>query len=94
MAYEQVEAYVQPSAESVSLVNEWFSENGITTTPLTPTGDWLEFSIPVSKANEMLGAEFSIFTHTETGHQSTLTMSYSIPANLEGHLDLIHPTIT
>ena len=89
-----MEAFVAPSSESVSLVQQWLAANDITAKTISPAGDWLQFSIPVSQANTLLQAEFTIFNHAETGTQLTRTLSYSIPVELQGHVDLIHPTIT
>ncbi len=50
--------------------------------------------VPVSKANELFDADFSVYTHDETGTEAVRTLSYSIPAELQGHLDLVHPTVT
>ena len=54
----------------------------------------MAFEVPVSKANELFDADFSVYTHEQTGLEVIRTMSYSIPADLQGHLDLVHPTIT
>ena len=76
-------------------MNEWLASNGITgAQSISPAGDWLSFSIPVSKANEMLAANFAVFTNTDSGNQLVRTLSYSIPAELKGHLDFVHPTTT
>ena len=83
-----------PTEETTSAVTAWLAEHDVTATPLTPAGDWVGFTVPVSKANEMLDADFSVFTHDETGKEAIRTLSYSIPAELQGHLDLVHPTIT
>ncbi|OJT13117.1 Tripeptidyl-peptidase sed3 [Trametes pubescens] len=91
---EEVEKFVAPSADSVAAVNAWFAENGITAKTVSPAGDWLSFSIPVSQANDLLDADFSVFTHQETGQTSIRTLAYSIPADLKEHVDLVHPTIT
>ncbi|KAH9855486.1 family S53 protease [Lenzites betulinus] len=91
---EQVEALVAPKPESVAAVNGWLGENGIQATTISPAGDWLSFSIPVSKANTLLGADFTVFNHTPTGNTMIRTLEYSIPADLVGHLDLVHPTTT
>ena len=61
---------------------------------ISATGDWLSFEVPVSKANELFDADFAVYTHSETGKQAIRTLSYSIPADLEGHLDFVHPTIS
>ena len=45
-------------------------------------------------ANALLDADFAVYTHSDTGKQVIRTMSYSIPAALQGHLDFVHPTIS
>ncbi|CDO69086.1 hypothetical protein BN946_scf184992.g35 [Trametes cinnabarina] len=83
-----------PNPESVSAVNSWLSEHGLSATPLTPAGDWLELQVNVSKANTLLGANFSVFNYGSYGKAAIRTLAYSIPAGLKGHVDLIHPTTT
>ncbi|KAI0823314.1 family S53 protease [Trametes gibbosa] len=94
LSKDEVEKFVAPSPDSVAAVNAWFAENGIEAKTISPAGDWLSFSVPVSKANQLLDADFSIFTHQETGQTSIRTLAYSIPADLKAHIDLVHPTIT
>lgn len=78
----------------MSAVNAWLSENGLEAVPLSPAGDWLSINVPVSKANDLFDTEFSVFTHTASGQKSIRALSYSIPTDLVGHLDLVHPTVT
>lgn len=59
---------------------------------MSPAGDWLGFTVPVSKANEMFDADFSVFKHVASGKESIRTLSYSIPASLDSHLNFVHPT--
>ena len=75
-------------------VNAWLKENDIDAKTISATGDWLSFEVPVSKANEMFDADFGVFTHSQTGKEAVRTLKYSIPADLEGHLDFVHPTIS
>ena len=70
----------------------WLKENDIEAAKASPAGDWLSFSIPVSKANELFDADFSVFTHAPSGQQIVRTLSYSIPTDLKGKLDFVHPT--
>lgn len=88
----QAAAFAAPTSDTQQAVNAWLAENDITATPLTPAGDWLSFSVPVSKANELFDADFSIFTHEATGKEAVRTLAYSIPADLKGHIDFVHPT--
>ncbi|KAH9857435.1 family S53 protease [Lenzites betulinus] len=94
LSKEEVEQLVAPSADSVDAVNAWLKENDLSAQTISPAGDWLAFEVPVSKANELFDADFSVFTHDQTGLEAIRTMSYSIPAELQGHLDLVHPTVT
>lgn len=93
LTQDEVAAFVKPSASSASLVNDWLSSNNLTTTPVSFAEDILQVSIPVSKANELLGANFHIFTNKASGKQTIRTLSYSIPAALKGHLAHVHPTV-
>ncbi|KAH9924946.1 family S53 protease-like protein [Amylocystis lapponica] len=92
LSKQDAAAFAAPSPDSLSAVTSWLQSNGITPTPMTPAGDWLAFQVPVNKANAMLDAEFSFFTHMSSGHQSLRTLSYSIPTEMQGIIDFIFPT--
>ncbi|KAI0795785.1 family S53 protease [Abortiporus biennis] len=91
---EEVEKFVAPKPETVTAVNQWLSENGLTAKTISPAGDWLSFDVPVSQASELLDADFSVFKHLDTGDESIRTLAYSIPSDLADHIELVHPTIT
>lgn len=90
----QVEKFVAPTAQSSEAVNTWLKQVGLNVTTFSPAGDLLSISLPVGKANELFDTDFAVYTHSETGKQTIRTMSYSIPTELEGHLDFVHPTIS
>ncbi|PIL27274.1 hypothetical protein GSI_10421 [Ganoderma sinense ZZ0214-1] len=92
LSKSQVEALVAPSSQSVSAVKAWLQQHGLTATAASPAGDWLQIDTDVSKANSLLAADFSTFTHSASGIETVRTLSYSIPAALKDHIDLIHPT--
>ncbi|OSX61672.1 hypothetical protein POSPLADRAFT_1143941 [Postia placenta MAD-698-R-SB12] len=94
LSKEEVVSFVSPRPESTAAVNAWLKENGLIATTISPAGDWLSISAPVNKINDLIDAEYSVFTHPSTGMQTIRTLSYSIPADLIDHLDLIHPTIS
>lgn len=75
-------------------MNAWLAEYGLNATVISPGGDWLAIQVPVGKANEMLNADFSVFTHDVSGARNIRTLQYSIPEHLVNHLQLVHPTIT
>ncbi|KZT02535.1 subtilisin-like protein [Laetiporus sulphureus 93-53] len=94
LTMEEVEVFSSPKPESVTAVNAWFAENGLNATTISHAADWVKVEVPVSKANTLLDANFTTFTHTATGRQAIRTLAYSIPVALADHLDLVHPTIT
>ncbi|KAL6306871.1 family S53 protease [Sparassis latifolia] len=91
---EEAAQFVSPTSETAAAVNSWLQANDITATAITPAADWLSFSIPVSKANDIFATEFSVFTHSSTGKQTIRTLEYSIPAELQRHLDIVYPGTT
>lgn len=66
----------------------------MTAETVSPAGDWLSISVPLSKANELFDADFDVYTHTASGKQAIRTLSYSIPTELVGHLSFVHPTVS
>ena len=81
-----------PSQATKDAVGSWLRDNGLNATTISPAGDWIAINVPVSKANEMLDADFSEFTHIDTGKTFIRTLTYSIPTDLKGQLDFVHPT--
>ncbi|KAI0062178.1 family S53 protease [Artomyces pyxidatus] len=93
LSKEETEAFVAPTAETSTAVQSWLSSHGVSATAATPAGDWLKLSLTVEQANELLDADFSTFTHQETGKQTIRTLSYSVPAELKSHVTFVHPTV-
>ena len=88
----QVNAYVAPKPETAKAVNDWLSSHNISAKKSNRAGNWLSIDVPVDKANELLDADFTTFTHVATGKSSIRALSYSIPEGLGGHINLVHPT--
>ncbi|KAJ6482730.1 subtilisin-like protein [Mycena sanguinolenta] len=92
LSQDEVKAYVQPSEETMSAFNAFASTNGLQPTVISPNGDWVLITLPVSQANELFGAQFQEFTHPSLDNTITRTVSVSLPAELIGHVDVVHPT--
>ncbi|KAJ7573721.1 family S53 protease-like protein [Mycena floridula] len=75
------------------IANKWLHQYGITDYTASGTfNDWIDISIPVAKADLLLNARFSTFLHDSTGEKYIRTLSYGLPIDLLGHIDLVHPT--
>ncbi|KAJ7234946.1 Pro-kumamolisin, activation domain-containing protein [Mycena rebaudengoi] len=54
-----VKSFVQPSAETVGAFNAFASANGLKPSVISPNGDWVSLTLPVSQANALFAANFT-----------------------------------
>ncbi|RDX44370.1 subtilisin-like protein [Lentinus brumalis] len=87
-----VEHLVAPKAESSKTVADWLSNNGITPSSISSSGDMLTIEVPASRANTLLNANFTTYVHDATNATMTRTLSYSLPDELGPHVSFIYPT--
>jgi tripeptidyl-peptidase-1 len=91
LIFNQVEEFVKPSDEATSAVSVWLKANDLKATMLSPAGEWIKITVPVSKANKLFDADYHTYTNTQSGAQGLRTLSYSLPASLKGAVEAIHP---
>ncbi|KAJ7931745.1 family S53 protease [Mycena leptocephala] len=91
---DEVNAYLAPSDEALAAVQNWLSSNNVTAVSSGAAGDWLTAKIPISKANDLLGANYETFQHINSGKSYARTLTFSLPADVAVHIDDIHPTTT
>jgi tripeptidyl-peptidase-1 len=87
----KVAKFVKPADETLSAVNAWLQANKISATPVSPAGDILQFTVPVSQANSLFNAKFTAFTHPNINETSFRTLQYSLPADLAPKISYLHP---
>lgn len=83
---------MRPSSESTAAVTAWLSAHNLTASPISPAGDILQISLPVSRADTLLNAKYSRFTHSGNGLSALRTLSYSLPEDMDSHVLLMEPT--
>ncbi|RDX50081.1 family S53 protease-like protein [Lentinus brumalis] len=86
----QMEKLTAPSAVGTKAVKAWLKKNGITATP-GATKQWLNIQVPVAQANEMLGADFTVYENKDTGISAVRTLAYSLPKSVKPFVDFIYP---
>ncbi|KAH8976890.1 subtilisin-like protein [Lactarius hatsudake] len=91
---EQVAGLVVPHPYTLELVNSWLKYHGVPSSiSLTHGGNWLTLTgVSVSKANDLLGASYRLYRHTETNETIVRTIGYSLPAALHPHVQTVAPT--
>ncbi|KAF8158780.1 family S53 protease-like protein [Mycena galopus ATCC 62051] len=92
LSMDEVKTFTGPSSATVSAFNAFASANGLTPTVISPNGDWVSITLPVSQANNLFAAEFALFTHPSLSSPIRRTLSVSLPSELVGHVDVIHPS--
>ncbi|KAJ7938175.1 family S53 protease-like protein [Mycena leptocephala] len=92
LSKDEVKAFVQPSPETVTTFDAFASANGLKPTVISPNGDWMSLTLPVSQANKLFAANFEVFTHPSMAESITRTLSVSLPSELVGHIDVVHPS--
>ncbi|KAJ7811501.1 hypothetical protein B0H13DRAFT_2685181 [Mycena leptocephala] len=87
-----VKAFTQPSSETATAFNAFASANGLNASVISPNGDWLALTLPVSQADDLFDAQFEFFTHPSMESAVARMLSISLPSELVGHVDVIHPS--
>ncbi|KAJ7704942.1 family S53 protease [Mycena rosella] len=88
----EVNAFIAPSDAAVKAVQKWLSSHGLVGTPSSSTGHWLSVSVPVSKANTMLSANYQTYEYVASGKTYARTLAFSLPSEVADFIDHIHPT--
>ncbi|KAH8979803.1 subtilisin-like protein [Lactarius akahatsu] len=91
---EEVAGLVVPHPYTLKLVNSWLKYHGVpSSVSLTHGGNWLTLTgVSVSKANDLLGASYRLYRHTETNETIVRTIDYSLPVVLHPHVQTVAPT--
>ncbi len=95
LSKEQVAELVAPHPDTLELVNSWLEHHGVPSSSVSTThgGSWLTLTgIPVSQANDLLGASYRVYQHAETKDCILRTVGYALPAVLHGHVQTVAPT--
>ncbi|KAJ7348352.1 subtilisin-like protein [Mycena albidolilacea] len=92
LSKDEVRSFVQPSHETVAAFNSFAAANSLKPKVISPNGDWLSLALTVSQANHLFGAQFEKFSHASLTAPITRTLTISLPSELIGHVDVIHPS--
>ncbi|KAF8897766.1 tripeptidyl peptidase A [Infundibulicybe gibba] len=90
----EVDELIAPHEESLNRVDEWLAKHGITEDDIvrSPAKDWISLKVPVSLAEKMLDTTYHVWKHVASGDYLLRTTSYSLPADLHEHVDVVQPT--
>ena len=92
---QQVAQLVAPHPDTFELVTSWLKHNGVSPSSISTThgGCWLTVAgVPVSQANQLLGASYQLYHHSEKNETILRTIRYALPEALHTHVKVIAPT--
>ncbi|KAH9058057.1 subtilisin-like protein [Lactarius vividus] len=96
LSKEEVARLVTPHQDTLELVHSWFAHHGVPSYSISTShgGGWLTLiGVPVSQANEMLGASYQLYRPARTNDSTILrTVGYSLPVILRTHVQTVAPT--
>ena len=95
LSQEQVAELVAPHPDTLALVNSWLHYNSVppSSVSMIDGGSWLTLTgVPMTRANELLGASYELYRHTKTNETIIRTVGYALPGVLHAHVKTIAPT--
>ncbi|KAJ7620171.1 subtilisin-like protein [Roridomyces roridus] len=91
LSADEVKAFVKPSSETLAAFENFTSANGLSATSTSPHGNWVSVNMSVFQANTLFRAQYQRFSHPSLAEPLTRTLAISLPSELVGHVDAIHP---
>ncbi|KAJ7448642.1 family S53 protease-like protein [Mycena galericulata] len=92
LSADEVKGFIKPSSATTSAFNKFASAHGLSATVISPHEDWVSITLSVSQANDLFAAQFELYSHPSMSNTITRTLSVSLPLELVGHVQVIHPT--
>ncbi|KAH9012065.1 Pro-kumamolisin, activation domain-containing protein [Lactarius pseudohatsudake] len=89
LSKEQVAELVRPHPDTLELVTSWLAHHGVRPSSISTThgGAWLTVSnVPVSQANQMLGASYQLYRHAEVNDTIIRTARRVLTVTLQDDL--------
>ena len=96
LSQRAVHDMVAPSEERIAAVYAHFAAHlseAHMLRPATPNGDVMTAEVSIAEAEAALGCEYYEYVHKEAGLTALRTSSYSLPASVAPHVDLVAPTV-
>ena len=83
---------IQPTEETIAVIEEWLSDLGIESYNYSSAKDWVSVLLPVSAACRLLDTEYHIFEHVDDEEVLIRAPEWSLPRHLHDHIETIQPT--
>ncbi|EER26286.1 Tripeptidyl-peptidase I precursor, putative [Coccidioides posadasii C735 delta SOWgp] len=92
MTRDEVQAFLQPPSYTSDAVLAWLLEGGVSEKSIQLDSDWLHFTIPVKKAEELFNTQFYYYHNKVNKARVLRTLEYSVPKIIAPYVHMIQPT--
>ncbi|KAF3768143.1 subtilisin-like protein [Cryphonectria parasitica EP155] len=84
-----------PSETSVAAVMDWLTASGISADRLSLSANkqWIQFDAQTHEVEDILFADFYVFTDVTTGTKTVAVDEYHLPKDVQEHVDYVTPGI-
>jgi tripeptidyl-peptidase I len=92
---KQVAETFAPSEETVTSVLEWLAESGVIGDRVKQSQglNWIHADVTVAEAESLLKTKYYKYTHAATGQANVACEDYSLPEDIQKHVDFVTPTV-
>jgi tripeptidyl-peptidase-1 len=92
---QQVMEMFAPSRDAVDDTIAWLLKAGIPSKSIAPSAgrNWIKISTTVGDAESLLDTTYNVYESAEEDVELVACESYSLPADVRQHVDLVTPTI-
>lgn len=81
-----------PHPDTLAVVQTWLAHQGISPDSVVQRSSWYIVPVTVEQAERMLNATYGVYYHAQSASSVLRTLSYSLPRELDGHVDVMVPT--
>jgi tripeptidyl-peptidase-1 len=92
MKREEVNNFLRPHPFVSDSVLTWLQAVNVSASSIKEGGNWIEFTVPVSQAEQMMKTQFFHFHQHAQKSTAIRTLGYSVPRHIHPYVQLIQPT--
>ncbi|XHG09611.1 Tripeptidyl-peptidase sed3 [Aspergillus wentii] len=92
MNRDEIREYLRPSDQALEAIISWMESEHVSANSVEIHGNWITFTVPVFKAEQLLKTQFVHFYNDVTKTTVIRTLEYSVPREVHSYVQLIQPT--
>ncbi|KAE8382864.1 subtilisin-like protein [Aspergillus bertholletiae] len=92
MSRDEIRGFLYPSDVAPRKVLSWLEAAHIPAASIHSHTGWIAFTVPVSRAEQLLRTRFYTFEHKKSKATVVRTLKYSVPKDIRSFVQMIQPT--